>query len=543
MPDAPPADEPDDSTFAPLATPAFRWIWAATVVSNVGTWMQSVAAQWHMTGLTDSAALVSMVQGVTAGAIFLLVLPAGVVSDLVNRRRLLIASQVWAMAASATLAACAWAGWLNAPGLLGLTFAVAVGAAVSRPAWQAVVPQLVGRDVLPAALTLNSLAVSMARAVGPVAAGALVAASGPVAAFTLNAASFAAVIAALVKWLPAPPPAAGPREGFSEALAVGLRYALHDPELKSVLLRTSTFMLGAAGLMSLLPLVAADGLELEADGYGLMLGFLGAGSIAGGLLLARLRRWLGAGGVVLAGTAVFAAVTVGVALSPSLWLTGPLLALAGVGWTAVLTGLNVAAQVALPDWVRARGLSIYTFAWFAGLTGGSLGWGLSADALGLRTTLLLAAAATGGTLLLAGRHRLPDPAAAGDLSPSDAWPAVELPDCARAQKRRVLVTLVYRVPVERAAEFAAAMAPLGDARLRTGASRWGLYQDAADPGRWLELFRVPTWEGHLRQHARWSVADQAVQDAVHEIARPEVRSAGDDSPSSEARHWLAPAEE
>lgn len=499
------------SPWSPLKERTFALIWAATVVSNVGTWIHEVAAGWLMTSLAPSPLMVALVQTATSLPMVLLALPAGALADLVDRRKLLIGVQAAMLVTTAALGLITLVGGVTPGLLLVFTFAVGIGAALSAPAWQAAVPELVPAEKLQPAIALNSLGVNISRAIGPALGGFVIAAAGVAAPFLLNAASFIGIIAALALWRRRQAPSELPVERFTGAIRAGLRYARASRPLRSALLRAAAFFLFASAYWALLPLYAREGLGLPAQGYGLLLGAVGLGAVLGALVLPRLRRRAGPDLMVLGGGLITAAVMGFLALASEAVGAGLALFAAGAAWITVLSSLNVAVQTALPDWVRARGLAVYLTVFFAGMTGGSLLWGQMASLVGIPTTLFVAAGLLALASVVAWRLAPLNAAAELDLHPSQHWSAPMTAAPVPDDRGPVLVTVEYRIDPARTAEFLAAMRPVQAERRRDGAFAYGLYEDAADSGRWLEWFLVESWAEHLRQHARVTRADADVE--------------------------------
>lgn len=498
------------STWSPLRHTIFRWLWIASVASNIGTWFQNVGASWMMTLLTPSPTLVALVQAATSLPMFLLSLPAGAVADVLDRRRLLLATQAWmtlsAFGLWAFTAAGATTPWL----LLTFTFLLGLGAALNGPAWQASIPEMVPREELPAAVTLGSIGFNIARAAGPALAGLVVAASGPAVTFLVNAVSFLGVLVVLFFWRRPAEEAVLPAERILGAMTTGLRYVRHAPEVLAPIIRGTTFVLCGASLWALLPLVARNELKAGAQGYGLLLGALGVGAVAGAMVLPRLKRDNSTDGVVAAATLVFAAATTALAYVREFWLLMIAMLLAGGAWLSLLSSLNVAVQTVVPSWVRGRALSVYMLVFFGGLAGGSALWGAVAEHLGLSRALLVSAA--GMIAGLAATFRIHLRSGEGlNLAPSRQWPAPIVAHDWEPERGPVLVTVQYRVDPARAAEFAEAMRHVRRIRLRDGAMQWGLFVDSADPGLYTETFLVKSWIEHLRQHERATVADRDIE--------------------------------
>jgi len=486
------------STWAPLALGGFRLLWTAQLVSNVGTWMQTVGAQWLVVDEPNAATLTAAAQAVGLLPVLAVSLPAGALADVLDRRRLLLVVQSCMALVAALLALCTFAGLTTPALLLVLTFALGVGSALGSPAWQAVQPELVPRRLLPSALALNSASVNLARAIGPALAGVIVAATGPGTVFAVNAVSFVWVAASLYRWR-RPPATIGSPEPLSPALRSGARFVRHSPAVRLVLLRTGLFVVPASALWALLAVVASHGLGLDSGGYGLLLAALGVGAIAGTLVFTRLREAVAPGWLVAAASVLFAGGMVVAAVSTSTLVVSLVLVPAGFGWLLALSSFNTTLQLILPPWVRARALAVYLLVFLGGQGVGALVWGFVAAGLGTSTTLLV-----GAVLLLAGAATLPwrtlPVPPPGVASVADPWPEPEADRPVPDDAGPVLVSVSYRVPEERTEEFLAAARAIGVSRRRTGATTWSVYRDAADPERYVEVFTVPTWGEHARQH-------------------------------------------
>lgn len=500
---------PPPGAFAPLRHRLFAVLWVATVLGNVGTFMRDVASAWLVLDLSGSPGAVALVQAAGTLPIFLLAIPAGVLSDIMDRRRMLIAIQIALGCVSATLMLLAATGGASVATLVGLTFLGGVGAALMAPVWQSIVPELVPRAELKGAVALNSLGFNIARAIGPAAGGLILAGLGAAATYAADVLTYVAVVAALVWWRRAPDPDDALSERFGGALRAGLRFARASRPLHRVLLRAGLFFACASAVWALLPIIAGPILGGGPGFYGLLLGAVGAGAIGGAVLLPRLRERLGGDGVLLAGSAVTAAVMVALALGPPRWAAVPLLLVLGAAWIGVLTTLNAVTQAILPNWVRGRGLAIYLTVFNGAMTAGSLSWGALAEMVGVPVALWIGAVALLGIGLLL--HRLPLPEGEADLTPSNHWPEPLTVEAVEGDRGPVLITVEYRVARDDRDAFLAALARLSEGRRRDGAYAWGVSEDAADSERYLEWFFVESWAEHLRQHRRVSHADADVQ--------------------------------
>jgi MFS family permease len=522
------------SSWSPLFYTWFRWIWIASIVSNIGTWMQNVGAAWAMATMPSSSALlVALVQTATNLPVFLLGVPAGAFGDIVDRRKLLLITQGWMLAAAGALGVLTITGTNGPWTLLWLTFALGLGATMNGPAWQAIMPELVPKSELPAAIALNSLGFNLARAVGPALGGIVVAAIGAGAAFILNAVSFVGVMIVLYLWKRAPEHSSTSTESVMAAMWAGMRYVRFAPTMHSVLLRSGTFVLSASALWSILPLVAKVELHKESSGFGLLLGCLGAGSILGALVIGRLRRLFSAESIVTSAVVVFGLVNIALAYLASFAAVSLVLLVGGVAWMSVNANLNTAAQTSVPAWVRARAMALYLLVFQGAMAVGSVIWGEIASRFGLRATLLIAGIALCAAAVATARLRL---TSSGE---TDITPSLHLPEPALLVERHpehgpVLVTVEYFIELKRGADFARAMDAVRRIRRRDGAIRWGLFEDAATPGRYIETFVVESWAEHLRQHERMTVTDrdkESIALAFHLGAEP-----------PRVTHWIAARE-
>ncbi|MGY0057777.1 MFS transporter [Streptomyces sp. LZ34] len=520
-----------DSAWAPLAARVFRALWIAQLVSNVGSWMQTVGAQWLLIG--NDAALVTLVQTASSLPIVLLALPSGVLADRYDRRRVLLVAQLAMLAVSGALAALAFAGALTPVLLLILTFLLGCGTALMGPAWQAIQPELVERPQLRQAAALGAVNMNLARAVGPALGGVVVAAAGAGWVFAFNAASYLGIAAVLVLWRrPATAAPVADREKLLSALDAGRRYVWYAPGVRRVLLRTVLFIPGGAALWSLLPLVASRSLHLGSGGYGLLLAAVGLGAVAGAFVLPRTNRALGANGTLGVGALVFAGVLAIMATVRIPWLVTVALLFAGLAWIAVLSTLNAAVQMRLPGWVRARGLGVYLLVFQGGQALTAPLWGALAERLGLAVPLL-----AGSAWLLAGAvslRRWPLHGTEGvDPTPADR-PVPSLAFEPGPSDGPVLVSVSYHVAPGNGTAFCECMGHVARSRRRTGALTWGLYQDGKDPGHFIENYLVASWSEHLAQHRdRRTLTDHRYEERARSLlvpgSRPEVTHAFESS--------------
>ncbi len=506
------------SPWQPLANRTFRWLWLAQLGSNIGSWMQSVGGQWYLVEQHSSPAVIAWVQAAGMLPTLLLALPAGVLADSMNRRRLLLIASAFACAVAAALYLLGVLNLLTPLLMLALTFLLGTAAAMSGPAWQAVQAELVPREQIAAAASLGGVTVNAARAVGPALAGVIVAAAGPNPVFALNALSFLGLFAVLLAWR-RPPDADREPERFMPALVAGLRYTRAAPTVRRILLRSALFVVPAAALWALLPAVASSTLGLSAGGYGMLLGVLGLGAIVGVLVMPWLQAHR-ASSVLLAASALGFALASFALVTAPLAVVLPTLLVAGICWIVTLTTLNAALQLTLAGWVRARGMAVYLLVFIGGQGLAAFAWGALAASLGLHATMLLAAA-----LLVLGALSLrwwPLAANTGMLDRSIVALCTGAPTLVfdpAPDDGPVVVEILYTVPEARAADFVAAMAAVERSRRRTGASRWQLTRSGERANLYREAFTAPSWGEYVRSGSeRWTGSDRQQLDAARALA-------------------------
>jgi MFS family permease len=487
------------SIWAPLRIGVFRAMWIAVLVSNVGTWMQTVGAQWLLVHLPHAAILVALVQAADNIPDVLFGLVGGALADVFDRRRLLIVVQVSMASIGATLTVLTFAGQMPPALLLAFTFALGCSSAFTNPAYQSVVPQLVPREQLRSASALGSISVNLARLIGPAMAGILIARAGVPAVFALNALTYLLFAVVVVAWRPDTSTAPELPERFVSAIRVGGRYILNAPVVERILLRSALYLVPASVLWALLPLVATEQLHLGAAGYGVLLGAVGGGAVAGALLLPRFRARISSNLLVGAASAVYALVLALVVVVPNTILAVIVLLPAGAAWIAVLSDVNAELQLFLPAWVRGRGISVYQMVLFGAQAAGAVAWGAIAEPLGVRNTFFIASAILLATV--ATFRFWPFIETAGmDRQTRTYWPEPDLVVDAGADSGPVVVKSVYTIAPEKEPEFLEAMKLLRSSRLRTGATQWGLFRDGEVAHSFVEMYVVPSWDEHLRQH-------------------------------------------
>ncbi len=492
-------------TLQALRLPVFRMLWLAWLAANLTMWMNDVAAAWLMTQLTDSAVMVALVSAASTLPVFLLGLPSGALADIVDRRRWFAATQLWVACVAVLLALLSMADALDAHLLLALTFANGIGLAMRWPVFAAIVPEIVPRERLSPALALQALAMNISRVLGPVFAGALLAASGSTSVFVLNALLSLAAFVQVLRWRSPPHISALPGERFVGAMRVGLQHVMQSPRMKAVLVRVFLFFLQSTALTALLPLVARR-LGGDAGSFTLLVSSMGIGAVVAALTVPQLRERVRHDTIARIGTLVVAAATVVVAWAPALWIASLALVTAGVAWISTANTMTMSAQMALPNWVRARGMAIYQMALMGGSAAGAALWGQVAGRFDIRTALLTASAA--GLIALLATRRLSLQGGQGeDLSPAPAQPVPEPAIDFEPEQGPVMVTVEYLIDPARAPAFSAVMEQTRLARMRQGALSWGLFRDTGQPGRYIEYFVDENWTEHLRRMERFTAAD------------------------------------
>jgi predicted MFS family arabinose efflux permease len=509
-----PQRTPIVAAWAPFRHRAFTVIWAATVVSNIGGWMYSVASGWLMTSLDPDPFIVSMVQVANSLPMFLFAIPAGALVDIVDQRRFLIFGESAVMITSTAFAALVWMHLITPTGLLLFSFIVTVGSAMTFPAWQAVVPQLVSKSELSPAVAANSVGINVSRAVGPALGGLLIGALGIAVPFWLDAFSNAGVIAALLWWRPPRKRVTDlPPEAFGNALIIGMRHARYNMHLSATLIRAIGFFVFASAYWALLPLVARSQIAGGPALYGLLLGVIGAAAVGGAFLLRSLKAKWGADRLVAGASFATSVAMVLFAIAHDSVTAIVASVIAGASWIAAVSTLNVSAQVALPEWVRGRGLAIYVTVMFGALTIGSALWGELAAVAGVPVALFFAAGGTMIAIPFSWRWKL-QTGANLDFSPSMHWPDPVMPRTVDPDRGPVLVTIEYRIDPKNHEQFLHALVRYARERRRDGAYDWGIFEDPTEEGRFIETFRTDSWLEHLRQHQRVSKADRVLESAV-----------------------------
>jgi MFS family permease len=504
------------SSLAPFRHATFRAIWTASLASNFGGLIQSVGAAWMMTSISDSPAMVALVQASTSLPIMLFSLASGAIADNFNRRQVMLVAQCFMLLVSAGLTIFAYLGLITPWLLLSFTFLIGCGTALNNPSWQASVGDIVPRSDLPAAVALNSVGFNLTRSVGPAIGGAIVAAAGAAAAFAVNTLSYFPLLFVLGRWKPAVQASTLPRETLGTAMTAGLRYVAMSPNIEKVLLRSFVFGLTAISILALLPLVARDLLSGGPLVYGVMLGCFGVGAVGGAFLSGRLRQHLSAEWIVRLAFFGFALCALSLAVASSPWQAGPSLMVGGACWVLALSLFNVTVQLSTPRWVVGRALAIYQTATFGGMALGSWLWGLAAEDYGPDKALLISCALMLGGALLGLKFALPEEGAL-NLDPLNRWKEPSLALELKPRSGPIVIMIEYIIKEADTHAFLDAMAERRRVRGRNGARNWTLSRDLENPESWMESYHLPTWVEYRRHNLRTTHADAVVGEKIRAL--------------------------
>ena len=520
-----PADSTEDrdelNALAPFRHGVFTMLWSTWLIANLCMWMNDVASAWLMTTLTSKPIWVALVQTAATLPVFLLGLPSGALADILDRRRFLFFTQVWVAVVASLLAVAISLDVITPPLLLMLLFLNGVGLALRWPVFAAIVPELVPRNKLPAALALNGVSMNASRILGPLIAGAIIASLGSVWVFLLNAVLSVAAAVVVTRWQRAHTPDPLGRESLRGAMRVGLQYVAQSYHLKGVLLRIAIFFFHSTALMALLPLVARGITGGDAGTFTVLLAAMGAGAIASTFALPRLRQSFSRDRLVLLGAGLQALTMAVMAVNTSIWLGVLAMAVGGAAWITTANTLSVSAQISLPDWVRARGMSMYQMAIMGAAASGAAVWGQVATWTSVPWALALGAA-SGVVVMVLATWRWPDRGVMEDPTPAGVMSAPVVP--APPDSGHVVVTIEFRIDPDDAPAFRALMEESRRSRLRQGAVSWDLLSDINEPGRFVEVIEDASWTDHLRRLDRASAADVALRE------RKQAFHIGDEAP-------------
>jgi predicted MFS family arabinose efflux permease len=497
-----------DGVTAPLRHSAFRRIWLASLLSNLGLLIQAVGAAWAMTQMTSSADKVALVQTALMLPIMLISMPAGAIADMYDRRIVALVSLTISLSGATALTALAWFGLITPTILLTFCFVVGCGMALFGPAWQSSVSEQVPADTLPSAVALNGISYNIARSFGPAVGGIVVATAGAVAAFAVNAVLYVPLLVVLFLWRRSSEPSRLPRERLNRAMVSGVRYIANSPSIRIVLARTLVTGVIGGSVSALMPLVARDLLHGGAQTYGIMLGAFGMGAVIGALNISEVRKRMSGEAAVRACAISMGAAIAAVALSRQPVLTAMALVVAGAVWMLAVALFNIGVQLSAPRWVAGRSLAAFQASIAGGIAIGSWGWGRLTDAAGVETALLVSAVLMLASPLLGLWLRMPRVGARNEDAEVLADPEVRLALTGRSGP--LVVEIEYRVDQESARAFHNVMQEVQLSRQRNGAYGWSIARDIADPELWTERYHCPTWFDYLRQRNRSTQSERAL---------------------------------
>ncbi len=510
----------------------FRTLWSGGSVYFVGNAMQTMAASWMMVELSGSSFLAALVQTAVFLPMFLFSLPSGVLADITDRRRLILLALAIQVAAGILLASLSLAQLTGPGGVLFLIFICGSCTALLSPAWNSTVADSIAREELPQAIIATSVSYNGARALGPAIAGLVFTYAGGPWNFAIAVITTLVMMQSIRRAPPKPhPPSRLPAERLWGGMLSALRFAWHSHTVLAQLLRAAAYSGTGSALWALLPVIGQRQLGLDASGFGLMMGCLGAGAVIAGLMIGKVRARFGLEALLTAGCLLYALVMLIAAFSR--WHLPVYLALVvgGGAWMAVMSTFNTATQTSVPPWVRARAVAMHTLAALGAFAFGSAFWGALSDIAGLSVALCAAAACMAAGPLMARRFPL-RMGEARDVTPAtpslqDLFMGKE-PDPGDGP---IAVEMAYRIDPTSAEDFLSAVSQLRAPRRRDGATFWRIYRDLADPQRYLERFIVTSWADYLHQRARATMAD-------HEL-ESHVRSFLLDGESVTMQHYIA----
>jgi MFS family permease len=512
------------SGLSPFRSSLYRTLWMAVLFSYIGAAMYDVGASWSMTSLAPNPLFVSLITTATTLPIFLFALPSGTLSDIFDRRSILLITCVYMFTVSTILGMLTLVGMTTPTVLLILTFALGAGTTMIRTPIIPTMSGLVSRSELPAALTLSAVAGNIGRVVGPTVGGFIVAAIAPWAVFFLNSASFIGMIVVLSR-LPrnshVHQQSSLPPENIIRAIRAQIRYVRYSQAARVLIIRAGLFALCSSALLSLLPLLAKHELRLDSTGFGLLLGSFGMGAIIGGIvILPKLRPKVSVESLITGSIGLLAIVIFTVGYVRDFDIVCIVMGLGGVAYITTLSKFYTIGIKSAPKWIGARVLAVYLLILNGGLAVGSVIWGTMANAFGIPITLSVASLALGATIISRKRYSttLLDDL---DFTPaSDHWslPPQLSVDPAQSESQ-ALITIEYKIDPKLSDEFEQSVRELGRILKSEGMAYWELFQDTADIGHYIEIRIADTWTDHMRQHERVTKNVQVMEDRIRSLLK------------------------
>ena len=522
------------SGLSPFKSAIFRTLWIAALFSYVGAAMYDVGASWLMTSLAPNPLFVSLVTTATALPIFLFALPSGILSDIFDRRSILLIACAYMFIISTLLGIFTIIGLTTPTILLILTFALGAGTTMIRTPIIPTMSGLVPRTELPDALTLSALASNIGRVVGPTIGGFIVAAIAPWAVFFLNSASFIGMIIVLSR-LPRKSEfqqhnqhqhqqqqSSLPPENIIRAIRVQMRYIRYSQAAHVLIVRAGLFTLCSSALLSLLPLLAKHQLGVGSMGFGLLLGSFGMGAIVCGIvILPRLRSKASVESLITGSIVLLAIVTFTMGYVQDFVILCIMMGLGGAAYITIISKFYTIGIKSAPKWIGARVLAVYLLVLNGGLVVGSVIWGTVANLFGIPMTLLVASLALGVTVIAKKRYSstLLDEL---DFTPaSDHWslPPQSLADPLQ-NENQALITIEYnKISPKLSVEFEQSVHELGRLLKSEGMAYWELFQDPTDIGHYIEIRIADTWTDHIRQHEYVTKNVQIMENRIRELIK------------------------
>jgi MFS family permease len=491
--------------------PLYRAMWIAITASNVGTWMNEVGVTWMMASLGASNLMIALIQTASTLPFLLLAYPAGALADIFDRRRILLGLHLWMLGSAIVLTIITYRELSTEWWLLVLTLSLAAGNAMMRPAFSASVPAFVPREDLHKAVTLNSLSTNASKAIGPAIGGFIIAWAGPHVVFAINAGSFIFIFVVLLLRFPKRIgiPSQLPPQRFTQALKSGLVYTMHDPDLRSVLIRCMVFFAFASAFWSLMPALLIRNFNSSAQTYGAMMALTGIGSVIGAMCMPLLYKIWSRNRLFTFSSGLYGLGMMLMASAGELWAVCLTAILLGVAWITGFSVLIVTCQLAVPDWVRARALAIFMLAYGASATPSSAFWGHLADQLSITNSMAIAGLGALATVLL-GRW-LPLSNDNRDHTPTVSQRAI--PENNIGYKDGpVTVTREYNITAQNRDEFRSLMEKVRAIRKRNGVLSWQL--DEVSQGHYKETVVIENWLDYLRHRERMTVDDHRLEEQI-----------------------------
>jgi MFS family permease/quinol monooxygenase YgiN len=497
---------------SPLKNTLYRFLWVTMFASDIGAAMQTVGSGWLITSLAISPFVVSLLQVMTSLSIFLLALPAGALADIVDRRKLFLATQYFSLAVAAILSILTFGGFTTSSILIVFTLLLGLGNAMSLPVNIVIQTELVPKKKALTAMTLFSVAIYIGLAVGPLLGGLVVAAAGSWAVFMLNAFSFVGVIVFLHRWKKPPERKLLPPEQVIGAIRTGLRYMRHSLHVRALFVRDFSLTICGSALISLLPLLARNQAGSNSILFGILIGAFGIGGMISGLVIVPRLKKISIEKRVKSATVLYAVALAVLSFQHGIIVVFIGIFAVGTALIIITSSLNFVAYNSVSSWVRTRVVSVHQLVYWGGVAIGSIIWGIVAEIWGIPIALLAASIGLVIGLVTSTRYKL-KPLTDVDMTPSMHWSMPRaMIDIDDHEEGSVLVEMEFQIDPARSHEFESAMNKVRSVMLRDGAINWELFHDVENPSRYVMMFTSESWTEHLRQHERITKADLAIEE-------------------------------